>query len=99
YEDLLAVCEANLSEKGYVSVLMPYSEYVYWQKLVQSKGWFPAETLLIQPRKDVSINRVISIISRKENSIAKEDALTIYEIPGVYTQAFKELLAPFYLFL
>lgn len=99
YDDILNICETNLSENGYASVLMPYSEYAYWKKLVQSKEWTLAEILLIQPRKDVAINRVVSIINKNKSSVTEEHTLIIYEPPGIYTQAFKELLAPFYLFL
>lgn len=98
YADLLHICEANLSEIGYASVLMPYSEYAYWKKLVQSKGWFLAETLLIQPRKEIKTNRAVSVISRN-NLNAEIHTLTIYEQAGVYTETFKQLLGPFYLFL
>lgn len=99
YGDLLDCCEKSLSANGYASILMPYNEYDNWQKLLQNRGLHIVETLLIQPRKDVAINRAISIVGRKEQVTTKEQVLIIYEQQGVYTEAFKQLLAPFYLFL
>ena len=96
YSDLLDCCEKNLSADGCASVLLPDSEYAYWQKLIEGKGWHSIETLLIKPRADVAINRVVSVISRVQQ-MTKEHTLIIYEQPGVYTEAFEKLLGPFYL--
>jgi len=99
YEDLLNSCKARLATGGSASVLLPYSEYQYWQTLIAQHGWQETAQLMIRPRRDLAVNRVVSVIQQNGNSAIKTQELTIYEQAGVYTEAFKQLLAPFYLHL
>jgi len=99
YEDLLNSCKVLLATGGSASVLLPYSEYQYWLALITKNGWQETAQLMIRPRRDLVINRVASIIQQDGNSATQTQELTIYEQPGVYTEAFKQLLASFYLHL
>ncbi len=96
YEDLFALFEKVLIEDGYASVLLPTSEHEIWAALLKNKGWFINNLLFVQPRTDLQINRVLSLCSRRANSMV-ENKLVIYEEANKYTAAAAELLSPFYL--
>lgn len=97
FHDLLNVIDHNLSDEGYVSVLLPYSEYEIWRKLSEQAGLIETRRLLVRHSQNATVNRVVGIFAKKEKAITLDEALVIYDSSGNYTPQFTDLLSPFYL--
>ncbi|MFI5196646.1 MAG: tRNA1(Val) (adenine(37)-N6)-methyltransferase, partial [Chitinophagales bacterium] len=97
YADLLKAINENLADGGYVSVLLPYPEYLQWKKLLAENKWFEFERLSVSHRPGAEVKRVVCLFSKKEVAGVKENTLAIHNDQHQYTPAFIELLAPFYL--
>ena len=90
--------ENVLTEDGYASVLLPYTELEQWQGLLNAKGWHITTQLIVQPRTELKANRVITICSKKRGTLI-EEKLIIYTSENIYTADAVKLLRPFYLSL
>jgi tRNA1Val (adenine37-N6)-methyltransferase len=98
YAELLDAVDANLSEGGYLSILLPAAEYEVWTKLALSKGWVESGKLMVRHREEALVKRIVGLFSRVELPLPS-DSLVIQDDAGQYTADFKSLLCPFYLAL
>lgn len=96
YEQLFRALDKYLSQDGYASVLLPVAEHMVWEQMLVSNGWSISEKLIVRPGKGFSPNRVVSLCSKKASKL-KEYELCIYNEDKSYTEAFIELLKPYYL--
>ncbi len=98
-KDELARAGALLLEaKGQFCVMYPASEWEDWLQAAHKEGLYPMHILEVQPRADLAVNRVIGIFCKEPVPVVKE-ILLIYQADKRYTEAFQQLLQPYYLFL
>lgn len=97
-EELLKVLGNRLSDTGYAVVMLPPVEHAAWELLCEKNGWHPVQKLEVQPREGREANRIIGVYSRTKAALQSE-TLAIKKADDSYTEAFTELLRPFYLFL
>jgi tRNA1Val (adenine37-N6)-methyltransferase len=95
---LLDACSRLLAPEGQLSVLLPLREMELLEPLAQKDGWYVVQKLAVQPMASKPVNRVVALLQRSPSNTTTEH-LVIYDQPGVYTEAARQLLAPFYLFL
>ncbi|MBS1586454.1 MAG: methyltransferase [Bacteroidetes bacterium] len=97
-EDLLEVIDKCTNEEGYAVIMLPPKEHNVWQQLCEKNGWHAIQKLEVQPREGKDANRIIGVYSRTKAALQSE-TLAIKKADDSYTEAFTELLRPFYLFL
>jgi tRNA1Val (adenine37-N6)-methyltransferase len=95
FDDLWSVINKALKPEGYASVLLPAIEYEVWADILQEKGWYIKAKLEVTPKEGLPYNRVVSICSRQPAPTTIE-VVQIYATPIGYTNAFTDLLQPFY---
>ena len=98
YADLLKAIEDNLAADGYVSILLPYSEYLIWRSLCEKIDWFEIGKLSVMHRPEAGVKRVVGLFSKKK-SFLNEQTLIIQDDEDKYSPEFTRLLSPFYLAL
>ena len=96
YGDLVKLMGGTVNEEGYASVLLPYSEMEQWLELLKNNKWNVVKALLIRPRVELKVNRVICICSRTAEAL-DEEMLIIYSEQNKYSEDTVALLSPFYL--
>ena len=99
YSELLEVIKYNLSDNGYASVLLPCPEYFQFYELINRIGLYEARKLMIRHNAHSEVKRVITVFGKPKSVESVSCELVIKEDGQNYTAAFKELLAPFYLYL
>lgn len=97
-EDLLEVIDKCTNEEGYAVIMLPPVEHTVWQQLCEKNGWYLVQKLEVQPRAGKEANRIIGVYIRTKAALRSE-TLSIKNADNSYTEAFTELLRPFYLFL
>jgi len=96
YGDLLKAIAGNLSDDGYVSVLLPAVEYDQWKELMVADVWNEIGKLSVSHRPGAAVKRIVGLFSKKDTGTMCS-TLTIKGDDNNYTPAFIDLLAPFYL--
>ena len=96
-EELLSAVAAMLSEKGYCSLLLPYTEYQLWRPLAATYGLYEQQSLHVAHKPGAAVKRVISILAKEPNDNTTAILLTIKDMNNNYTLQFRELLGDFYL--
>jgi tRNA1Val (adenine37-N6)-methyltransferase len=97
YTELLAAMAANVADDGYLSILLPATEYEQWKTLALSNGWYEVGKLSVCHRPNAAVKRTVGLFSLRNERIADDEQLTIQDASGAYTVEFSKLLAPFYL--
>lgn len=98
YDDLLQSITQHLSDEGYASVLLPWQAgRETWHRCAKKQGIFIQQELHITPRINAAPNRLIAICTTQSKGNYEETTLNIRKEENQYTQAFKDLMAPFYL--
>lgn len=95
-EDLMSVIDANLSEHGYCSVLLPVVEQQHWRNLLFENDYTIFLELNIHPSKGKAANRIVTVSSKSASSTHQED-LFIRNEGNNYSSSFEKLMQPFYL--
>ncbi|OSZ78792.1 hypothetical protein CAP35_11245 [Chitinophagaceae bacterium IBVUCB1] len=95
YDALFAVIQQVLTPTGYAAIILPAAEHQLWQSLLQRNDWCIAKQLFVYPKQGADYNRVVSICT-KGNTHTTTETLQIYSESGGYTDAFSNLLQPFY---
>lgn len=95
YTDLLNAVTENLSEGGYISILLPAEEYMLWNELMAVHGWAEFGKLSVNHKPGALVKRIVGLFS-KADRVVTEQSLTIHNDNG-YTREFIDLMAPFYL--
>lgn len=97
--DVLAQCvHGLLAEKGSFVVLLPSVETRLFEHEMQRCHLHVAHRLLIRDTQERTPHRVISVYRREAGEVSAEE-LIIKNGDGSYTDAFIELLKPYYLYL
>lgn len=95
--DLLSVLNRVLKADGYASILLPVAQHATWAKLIEDFGWNINRRLDIHHKSNSSVNRIVSLCSRKPTEKLVEERLILYMAPSQYSAEATELLKPFYL--
>lgn len=98
-QQLLQAVTDNLADDGYLSLLLPYTEYLLWKEPAEKFGLYDVRCLHINHKPDATVKRVVAILARRTTAPAEKEMLTIKETEKEYTEHFKELLGAFYLHL
>lgn len=97
YDDLIRAIMVNLSDTGYVSLLLPAAEYILFKKQAENAGLYEYKKLLVQHTSEAQVKRVVGLFNQSAGNKVIEEALIIKDNSGEYTPEFTRLLAPFYL--
>lgn len=97
YNSLLTVLQNVLKPTGYAAILLPTAEHEVWQQLLKKSGWGITKLLEVHPKESSGYNRIISLCSKQPMAETEIEKLQIYKQGGGYTEAFTQLLQPFYL--
>jgi tRNA1Val (adenine37-N6)-methyltransferase len=96
-EELAEAIANNLAEGGYVSVLLPYTEYKLWETTAATFGLSATEVLYVRHKPGAAIKRVVGIMSLNNTAACTTQELIIKDENNEYTEHFRTLLRPFYL--
>ncbi len=97
YDALLTVLQKVLKPKGYAAILLPTAEHDVWAQLLNKNGWGMTKLLQVHPKETGGYNRLVSLCSKDTFTATEVTQLQIYKQGGGYTDAFTQLLQPFYL--
>lgn len=97
YRQLVCVIADHLSENGVASVLLPMNSYEVFEEELQAKHLSVYARFVIHPRVEQNANRVVVLCSRSTDADIIEEHLYIRKEDGNYTDAYKQLLSPYYL--
>jgi len=88
-----------LTADGYAAIILPAAEHEHLQKLFAEKGWANMARLMIVPKPGAEANRIVSLWTKNMTVPDVTETIQVRDSSDGYTEAFKELLHPFYLFL
>lgn len=96
--DLLMVIRRWLSPQGMAAILLPASSQADWQALLAAHNWHIHACLNILPTPDAAPNRVVSCCSPLFAAPVVPESLIVRDHDRQYSQAFRALMEPFYLY-
>lgn len=96
-QELLTAVTTNLSDDGYLCILLPYTEYLLFKEEATRSALHETHSLYIKHKPNAAVKRVVSIMQKNEVQPLPPQSLTIKNEEGGYTDAFKALLSSFYL--
>lgn len=96
--DLFSFLKQNLHSFGIASILLPATEHKQWEALVLQQKWFFQSQLFICAKEGQEPNRIVSVCSRRFVGDVQKETLSIHHQDGNYTDGFKKLMRPFYLY-
>lgn len=97
-EELLEHTLRLLSPQGQFYVLFPDAEGKAFQQLAGSRGLFMSKEVVVRNKKGGPLFRRMQQYSFEKREV-QEGEVIIYQAHQQYTQAFIELLKPYYLYL
>lgn len=97
YTDIAGIMNEVITEEGWISILLPTTEYALWKQAAASAGWYATQELSVHDRAGKPATRTIGIYTRTQSATI-QDTLIIKEADN-YTPEFRALLAPYYLHL
>jgi tRNA1Val (adenine37-N6)-methyltransferase len=95
-EKLVSLFQQLTNTAAEIGVLLPFDEFLKFEQLLLTQGWFVNRKLSIQPNSSKAPNRIVAICS-SVNTNYKQEELIIYNEERTYTSAFIQLLSPYYL--
>lgn len=95
--DILEIAERHLASDGYLSLLWPTPEMEQWIQLSEEAGWEACASIEIKDRENTRVHRRLALFSRR--CIPESEETLVIKNEEGYTEAFKQLLGPFYLHL
>lgn len=99
YRGLIDFASVALSPKGRLSLILPATEETMLLRYARSSGLLPFGVLRISTTSTKAPSRIVAEFMRGEKAgtpAMKEESLVIQE-HGAYTQAYRDLVRPFYL--
>lgn len=95
-EELATATAQLLTPQGQCCIMYPAQEWEAWQEAAQQQGLYAQHLLYVKPTADKTPNRIIGRYGREAVTLPTEE-LVIYSEPKIYTDAFRQLMQPFYL--
>ena len=96
-EGLFNIVEANLTDVGYASIMLPVSEHEHWERILMNNEWGIFHCLEIVSMDGNKANRIVSLCKKGDINEVIAEQLIIYKERGVYTEGYINLLSSFYL--
>lgn len=93
---LLQCAETLLMAQGLFCVVLPYDIGLALENDAHLQGWFTSRRLAVRDRPGKALNRLLLVLSRQPAETDSQE-LDLREKEGVYSQAFRALIADFYL--
>ncbi|TPG64257.1 methyltransferase domain-containing protein [Ewingella americana] len=93
---LLKCAEKLLMSRGVFCVVLPYELGLALESNAHQQGWFTVRRLAVRDRPGKVLNRLLLALSRQPAE-ADSHELDLREREGVYSPAFRALIADFYL--
>lgn len=97
-ELFLAVADL-LSDQGIFCVLYPFDSFQQIVNIAKENYLYLIKTIEVQPTLSKNPNRIIAFFSKNEKNTLISEKLIIYESAGIYTEAFRNMLSEYYLYL
>jgi len=97
--ELLGCMDAHVAGNGYISILLPVNEYEHWLKLAGASQWYESRRLTVRHTKNAAAKRIVGLFCKDEQTACIHEELIIMGEDRRYTQAFIDLLSPFYLYM
>jgi tRNA1Val (adenine37-N6)-methyltransferase len=98
YEDIVRILLRYLDDNGCASLMWPVAEMEQWCAVAAASGLKICSDLHIRDRETAAAHRRVGLFSRQCTSSQKKE-LVIKDPSGNYTDAFRQLMTPFYLHL
>lgn len=95
---LLKTAQRLLLPHGIINILLPTQEQEALQYIAQQEGLHIKKMILIKHQPERPVKRIVTLL-QLEPTNCEEEEMHIYESQGMYSAAFTQLLAPFYLAL
>lgn len=95
---LLKTAQRLLMPQGIINILLPTQEQAALTQVAQQEGLYLKKMIHIRHQPDRPIKRIVSQL-QLEPTNCEEEEMFIYDSVGKYSEAFTQLLAPFYLAL
>lgn len=96
FEELLETSSALLTKNGKIALILPFSSLNKISLIAQQLKLHIARTTEVRGKEHKAPNRIL-IMLQKEETVASNDSLVIYNSEGRYTEEFKSLTQNFYL--
>ncbi len=93
---LLQCAETLLRAQGLFYVVLPYDIGLTLERNAHQQGWFTSRRLAVRDRPGKPLNRLLLALSRQPVETDSQE-LDLREKEGVYSPAFRSLIADFYL--
>lgn len=96
--DLLAMAFSQLtSPGGSCCVILPVSEGILFESLMQKNGFYPTRKMLVYPKSGKMPNRSLTQFGRNAEYELKEEILQVRNNDNTYSNDYMELTRSFYL--
>jgi len=95
-ENLVSLFQQLTNSQAEIGILLPVDEFLKFEQLLLTQGWFVNRKLSIQPNSSKAPNRIVAIGS-SVNTNCRMEELIIYNEERTYTSSFVKLLSPYYL--
>lgn len=95
-EALAGATKLLLQPEGQCCIMYPVNEWAAWQDAAGQQELIAHRLVYVKPSPAKAANRVIGFFGHTPASL-QETELLIYQEPGIYSPAFRQLLQPFYL--
>lgn len=96
YEELLRGAQEALTERGKLSVILPWEKKAIIIDLAGKEGLYYQKGTNIKPTPHKNFNRVMMQFGREHRRCATEDTLQIRDEKGLYTFEYRELTKDYY---
>lgn len=96
HDALLDCARTLITPNGQFCVVLPYDIGLAFERNAQSRGWFTSQRVEIRDRPGKPLNRMLLALSLHPQQVVFQE-LAIREQLNVYSAAFRQLIADFYL--
>jgi len=97
FDELLSGVSKLLNSNGFFSVIIPFTEETKFIHIAQQYQLFPQKITRVKGNKDAKIKRSLLLFSFNNTNDTKIDTLILEKERHVFTDAYKKIVAPFYL--
>jgi tRNA1Val (adenine37-N6)-methyltransferase len=98
YSDFSVNVSRLLDDEGKFYVIYPVEQSSKFESFANENGMYPDLKIMVYPRQDLPVVRIISRYSKKKAQVVKEDTIIIENnVRHSFTEQYKELTGVFYL--
>jgi tRNA1Val (adenine37-N6)-methyltransferase len=97
YEELLQSVDYLLSENGTFSVILPYEEGLFFQKIASQYNLYSSQLVEVHSKKEKPTERLLMAFKRNISTLKKEQLVIQFEERNNWTPEYVTLTKKFYL--